>query len=101
MQIFLFVYQILVPSPPRNVSIQRVTNSLARLQWTEPKSPNGRLQGYRIYLLNVAANLTEVKKVLNPQQYTMDFTINNLSKKRISTQSKKQSLISCTSFHAL
>jgi hypothetical protein len=73
----------LVSSPPQNVSIQRVTNTMARIQWTEPKSPNGRLQGYRIYILNVAANLTEVKKVINPHQYTMDFTINNLSKKTI------------------
>jgi hypothetical protein len=73
----------LVSSPPQNVSIQRVTNTMARLQWTEPKSPNGRLQGYRIYILNVAANLTEVKKVINPQQHTMDFNINNLSKKTI------------------
>ncbi|CAG2115739.1 unnamed protein product, partial [Medioppia subpectinata] len=95
-------------SPPRNVSLVRVTNTMARLQWLEPKAANGRLQGYRIYVLNIAANLTEVKKwlepkaangrlqgyriyvlniaanltevkkVVNPQQYSTDFTLNNL-----------------------
>ncbi|XP_054161930.1 tyrosine-protein phosphatase 99A-like isoform X2 [Oppia nitens] len=67
-----------ISSPPRNVTLVRVTNTEARLQWLEPKHPNGRLQGYRIYVLNIVANLTEVKKVVNPQQYTIDFTITNL-----------------------
>lgn len=46
--------------------------------------PNGRILGYHIYVHNVAANLTEVKKYqssasLSSIQHHMDFSINNLS----------------------
>ena len=74
---------ITVSSPPQNVTLLRVTNTMARLQWSEPKSPNGRLQGYRVYILNIAANLTEVKKLVNPQLYSVDFPIHGLSKQSI------------------
>lgn len=72
-----------VSSPPRNITIQRVANHQARVQWTEPMLPNGRILGYHIYVHNVGANLTEVKKYQHSSsltQHFMDFTINNLSK---------------------
>lgn len=54
---------------------------MARVQWSEPFQPNGRILGYHIYVHNVAANLTEVKKYQSPnfQQHTMEFSIHNLS----------------------
>lgn len=72
-----------VSSPPRNITIQRVANHQARVQWTEPMLPNGHILGYHIYVHNVGANLTEVKKYQHSSSLTrhfMDFTINNLSK---------------------
>lgn len=58
---------------------------MARVQWSEPIQPNGRILGYHIYVHNVAANLTEMKKYQSPnfQQHTMEFSIHNLSKTMI------------------
>ena len=55
---------------------------MARVQWSEPILPNGRILGYHIYVHNVAANLTEVKKhpLSNYAPHTMEYTIHNLSK---------------------
>ncbi|UXI20835.1 hypothetical protein NH340_JMT06778 [Sarcoptes scabiei] len=69
-----------VPSPPRNVSVQRVNNLMARVQWSEPQLPNGKVIGYHIYVHNAAANLTEVKRyqVLDLTQHLWEYTIHNL-----------------------
>lgn len=70
-----------VSSPPRNATIQRVNNQMARVQWSEPTLANGRIIGYHIYVHNVAANLTEVKKFQssNFAQHSMEYSIHNLS----------------------
>lgn len=67
-----------VPSAPLNLTSVRVADSLVKLKWEEPESPNGILKGYHVYILNQATNHTEVKKVINPQR-SMEFTANNLS----------------------
>ncbi|KAI2797964.1 Protein tyrosine phosphatase, partial [Blomia tropicalis] len=69
-----------VSSPPRNATIQRVNNQMARVQWSEPTLANGRIIGYHIYVHNVAANLTEVKKFQssNFAQHSMEYSIHNL-----------------------
>ncbi|XP_046912035.2 protein tyrosine phosphatase 99A isoform X4 [Dermatophagoides farinae] len=69
-----------VPSPPRNVTVQRVNNLMARVQWSEPLQPNGRIIGYHIYVHNMAANLTEVKRFQTSDlsQHLMEYTIHNL-----------------------
>lgn len=72
------IHLITVPSAPLNVTLVRVADSLVKLKWEEPESPNGNLKGYSIYILNLATNTTDVKKVINPQR-SMEFTINNLS----------------------
>lgn len=66
-------------SSPLNLSLVRVSGQLVTLKWEEPEHVNGVLQGYHVYILNTQTNLTEVKKVTNPQR-SMEFTINNLSK---------------------
>lgn len=71
----------IVPSPPRNVTVQRVNNLMARVQWNEPLQPNGRINGYHIYVHNMAANLTEVKRfqISDLSQHLMEYTVHNLS----------------------
>ena len=67
-----------VPSAPLNLTSVRVADSLVKLKWEEPESPNGILKGYSVYILNQATNITDIKKVINPQRI-MEFTANNLS----------------------
>ena len=67
-----------VPSAPLNVTLVRVADSLVKLKWEEPESPNGIIKGYHVYILNLSTNTTDVKKVINPQR-SMEFTANNLS----------------------
>lgn len=69
------------PSAPLNVTLVRVGDSIVKLKWEEPESPNGIIQGYHIFILDVARNYTEHKKVINPQR-SMEFTVSNLSKRR-------------------
>lgn len=78
---FSFLKLYIVPSPPRNVTVQRVNNLMARVQWSEPLQPNGRIIGYHIYVHNMAANLTEVKRFQTSDlsQHLMEYTIHNLS----------------------
>lgn len=54
---------------------------MARVQWSEPQLPNGKVIGYHIYVHNDAANLTEVKRyqVLDLTQHLWEYTIHNLS----------------------
>lgn len=68
-----------VPSAPLNVTLVRVADSLVKLKWEEPQNPNGIIRGYHVYILNIAQNYTDVKKVINPSR-SMEFTANNLSK---------------------
>ena len=79
---FSFLKLYIVPSPPRNVTVQRVNNLMARVQWSEPLQPNGRIIGYHIYVHNMAANLTEVKRFQTSDftQHLFEYTIHNLSK---------------------
>lgn len=67
-----------MPSAPLNVTLVRVADSLVKLKWEEPESPNGIIKGYHVYILNLSTNATDVKKVINPQR-SMEFTANNLS----------------------
>ncbi|XP_075676436.1 protein tyrosine phosphatase 99A isoform X4 [Dermatophagoides pteronyssinus] len=69
-----------VPSPPRNVTVQRINNLMARVQWNEPLQLNGRINGYHIYVHNMAANLTEVKRLQTSDftQHLFEYTIHNL-----------------------
>lgn len=54
---------------------------MARVKWTEPSEPNGRIIGYHIYIHIVIANLTEVKRyqVADYSQRIFEYTIHNLS----------------------
>ena len=73
--------KLIVPSPPRNVTVQRINNLMARVQWNEPLQLNGRINGYHIYVHNMAANLTEVKRLQTSDftQHLFEYTIHNLS----------------------
>ncbi|OTF80580.1 hypothetical protein BLA29_011393, partial [Euroglyphus maynei] len=53
---------------------------MARVQWNEPLQPNGRINGYHIYVHNMAANLTEVKRfqISDLSQHLMEYTVHNL-----------------------
>lgn len=86
-----------VSSPPRNASIQRVSNSMARVQWTEPTLPNGQILGYHIYVHNVAANLTKVEKfqLASFTQHSMEYSIQNLSTSHNLLYFPSITLISC------
>ncbi|XP_023221800.1 tyrosine-protein phosphatase 99A-like isoform X2 [Centruroides sculpturatus] len=65
------------PTKPRNITGILITDNSLRIRWEEPESPNGVIQGYRIYVLHVNQNFTDVHKVLNPQP-VMEYLIQNL-----------------------
>lgn len=67
-----------MPSAPLNVTLVRVADSMVKLKWEEPESPNGVIRGYHVYILNLVTNATDVKKVINPLR-SMEFTANHLS----------------------
>lgn len=48
-----------IPSMPVNVSMREVTNTSVRVLWHEPTSPNGIIQGYRMYFMH--RNFTDVR----------------------------------------
>lgn len=54
---------------------------MAKIQWMEPIMPNGRVLGYHVYVHNVAANLTEVKKYQMGSYilHSLEYSIQNLS----------------------
>lgn len=51
---------------------------MVKLRWSEPKSPNGILQGYQIVLHDITNNTNDTRKLSDPQSI-MEHTIGELS----------------------
>jgi receptor-type tyrosine-protein phosphatase gamma len=66
-----------VASPPLDVTVLKATDTFVKLRWSEPRSPNGILQGYQINLYDIAQNLNETRKLSDPQS-KMEHTIADL-----------------------
>lgn len=75
----LIVVSFSAPSSPLNLTLVQVGDSLVKLKWEAPEQPNGVIQGYHVYILDVSLNKTKVQKVINLQR-TMEFTVNSLRK---------------------
>lgn len=67
-----------MPSPPVDLSVIKITDTQAKLRWSEPKSANGILQGYQIVLHDITNNLNGTRKLSDPQN-TMEHTIGDLN----------------------
>lgn len=84
---------ILVPSPPIDLGVIKTLDTSVKLRWSEPRSPNGILQGYQIVLLDIGNNLNDTRKLSDPQS-VMEHTIGDLTpftwyKAHISAYSRK------------
>ena len=66
-----------VPSMPVNVSMRSVTNSSVLVLWQSPTSPNGVIQGYRMYYMR--QNFTDVRTVREPKE-KMQYLLEGLGK---------------------
>lgn len=58
-----------------NISVRWVTDSMMDLAWALPISPNGKLEGYRIFYMQ--RNFTDVVTV-KPPPINLTFTLHNL-----------------------
>lgn len=67
----------IVPSAPVDVSVLKVSDTSIKLRWSEPRAPNGILQGYQIHLHDIGQNQTDVRRLQDPQQ-TMEHSIGDL-----------------------
>lgn len=67
-----------MPSPPINPTVSKIYDTLVKLRWSEPKSPNGLLQGYQIQLVDVTNNLNDTRK-LPIDQSIVDYTLSDLT----------------------
>lgn len=57
------------------MTVIKATDTAAKLRWSEPKLPNGILQGYQINFYDIAQNLNETRKLSDPQtkmEHTFD-----------------------------
>lgn len=61
-----------------DLSVIKITDTQAKLRWSEPRSPNGILQGYQIVLHDISNNLNDTRKLSDPQS-TMEHTIGDLA----------------------
>lgn len=68
----------LVPSPPLDLTVIKASDTSVKLRWSEPKSPNGILQGYQITLHDIGTNLNDTRKLSDPQS-VMEHTIGELT----------------------
>lgn len=66
-----------VASQPLDLAVLKATDTSVKLRWSEPKSPNGILQGYQIVLHDIASNLNETRKLSDPES-KMEHTIGDL-----------------------
>lgn len=64
-------------SQPLDLAVLKTTDTTVKLRWSEPRSPNGILQGYQITLYDIAANVNETRKLSDPQS-KMEHTIGEL-----------------------
>lgn len=56
----------------------KIADTSVRLRWSEPRQPNGVLQGYQVHLLDIAQNATDVRRVQDPQRGPMEHLIGEL-----------------------
>lgn len=61
-----------------DLSVLKIMDTQVKLRWSEPKAPNGILQGYQIVLQDITNNLNDTRKLSDPQS-TMEHTIGELS----------------------
>lgn len=67
-----------MPGPPVELSVIKATDTTVKLRWSEPKAPNGILQGYQINLVDVGTQANDTRKLSDPQS-TMEHTIGELT----------------------
>lgn len=67
-----------VPSPPTDLSVIKSLDTTVKLRWSEPKAPNGILQGYQIVLHDIGNNLNDTRKLSDPQS-VMEHSIGELT----------------------
>lgn len=61
-----------------DLSVTKAMDTQVKLRWSEPKFPNGILQGYQIVLHDISNNLNDTRKLSDPQS-TMEHTIGELT----------------------
>lgn len=66
-----------MPSAPLDVSVIKVLDTSVKLRWSEPRNPNGILQGYQITLHDTTNNLNDTRKLSDPQSL-MEHTLGEL-----------------------
>ena len=59
------------------MTVLKATDTTVKLRWSEPKNPNGILQGYQINIYDIAQNFNETRKLSDPQS-RIEHTIGEL-----------------------
>lgn len=68
-----------MPSTPLDVQVLKASGTSARLRWTEPRAPNGIIQGYQLTLLDTANNVTDTRTLADMTQPSVEHTLSDLA----------------------
>lgn len=58
----------IVPSAPRNVTVERISSNSIRVSWDPPELINGVLRSYRVQVMRSSSNVILISSMVNANE---------------------------------